>query len=72
MKRSRNTAKQVIDKYVSAAIMKIEVCGSNTIEVYEQLRIYRSIANELGWTEIFSKIDRALSGQSKKGIFTEP
>lgn len=72
IKGARRSAKQVVDKYVQAAIMKIEVCGSGTAQVYEQLKIYRGIANDLGWTDIATKIDNCLRGGPNKGIFTEP
>ena len=66
---TRKTAKQVIEKFINTAILKIEVCGPEAAGggIMMQLAVYRQIAREVGWTEMQNKIDRVLNQQQPKG-----
>jgi hypothetical protein len=56
----RKSAKQVVTKFVNNALLKIEICSTGTEPVRVHLGAYRSIAREMGWTDLVSRIDRGL------------
>lgn len=68
----RKSAKQAVLKFVDAAIMKIDVCGIVDARVKDQLLIYKAIAREMNWSDVESKINKAIEQGRSKGIFTEP
>jgi hypothetical protein len=71
IKGARRSAKQVVEKFVSTAILKIEVCGAGTDPIRDQLLIYRGDRSRARVDDIETKITRALDPKRGTGIFTE-
>lgn len=66
MSSIRKSAKQVVTKFVNVAVMKVEICSAGTEPIRVQLGAYLSVARELGWTDLVTKIEKALNSKPKE------
>lgn len=58
---TRKSARQVIEKFINTALLKAEVCTVGIEPVHFQLAVYKTIAREMGWTDLYNRIDKALN-----------
>lgn len=62
---TRRSARQVIERFINTALLKAEVCTAGIEPVHFQLAVYKTIAREMGWTDLVNKIERVLKPTTK-------